>query len=1535
MRKLIVLMSALVVGVVQAALVDAFTGGTVYVDPAHDAVGDGSAANPYRSLQTAVQNAPALAKIVLAAGRYETGSQAGTLGGHETLARAVLTKKLYLKGAGSDLTVIVGAPAANPTADGLGTGAVRGILATDAAAGSILEGLTITGGRTLDYDETQTTTDSSLPNIRERKTSATNQLAMVGRNLAACGGGVYFTGASRATADLVTMVDCAVEDCRAGFAGGALYGNIRLVRCYVATSYAMTFQGGTIARVPVAFSSIFAGNGKTLKDVADTVHAAPASYSTGYLEGVFVNCTFNGNLGGGLPHTRTKLASGTDANSGPSLQRFQFYNSIFFVHGSGLRHVTGGVECYNCCQNMYGSLKNVTDYIRDAQGNKIVRDATQGTYWVTNSIGNVGSDYYPRLDEDKTGTTWSASPAVAGSETAAFCPQIQFGRYQFVGGMGRNCRLRTGSILINYGDTKWFTGATSKATLIPAEYLDKDFYGEPRVKDGQVDQGACEGGYTGAEYTVNVDSGCSLYVDDCYYAGTVIPGVRPGGLTGTPMTWRADVGNGELYGYSTTSVSNNGKAGWGGAHAQNYRYLYPDFRGTTVRILAEDPAQFPTITYQMRKAPSVKWVSPDGSDDNAGTEAAPYRTLQKAVDASSDFGVVLAKQGVYAEGGKADNNTTDADWVRTTGSRVEITKNIRLVGVEGADETVILGASADPDAQGIVNTGCGKGARRCIAAGGQKYVSIQGFTLTGGHTDSDPVGQKKSRDADVTAYNWSGAGVTAQGYNSGHQTVTVSDCVISNNVAYHAAALQNVIAVRCVITDNATVDRNGDVVGNVTNELPCVWSAIENSMLVNCMIYGNDRAASTVVDNSNGGYASIVNCFFCETNVSPVYGGQVYNSIFWQSKAVNGSVKGRCNIVWGGSEAGWKTTSAYAAVDPFVQDSSVGKFRLPRCSPAVTAGLYHADPGPFGLFYYFEGIHGGWPVYDAQGRTAAGCYQDFAPTWVQSETIGARGNCMEPASGVLLEEGESVTCYARPNAEATAGRKFLGYEVNGVMQSSIPAEGITVTAGKTPILRVAATFATNIYANASRPDDTGDGWTPETAKRTLNAALDLAIAGDVVHAAEGVYDDGARQHDMNLLVRSVAIVPDGVSLVADGALGKTVIEGAWGTHIQNLNGQNIDFGDDAIRCAKMGENTRLKGFTLHNGGTANDKRDDDVTATPNNDRIGGGVFGTATTVYEDCCFSNLCAVMQAAFSGGGTAIRCTFIRVGTSGNNVTDGAAHYHCFIDESFDALFANARAVKGCTFGPNNRVGFNGSMRPGTLVSLKSGGVLENSILLSESRYAEAGASNNLRQPRNCIFNVTQTNAFRTTVWGAGCQFMTVADMMVNADGTLQKDSPAIDAGLNEGLEKGLTADCDLGHGQRIYNGTVDVGAYEYDWRHDYTKTLKHPWAMVTAASEGVEKVAAGIRLDDGCTFHVNWPGSGSMYVATFVLSDGDSGTLTVTNQAGETLGTYGVTRGEQVLEIAKPTDDMALTFAYAGTGNAVLKPFATKAKLFLYIR
>lgn len=89
---------------------------------------------------------------------------------------------------------------------------------------------------------------------------------------------------------------------------------------------------------------------------------------------------------------------------------------------------------------------------------------------------------------------------------------------------------------------------------------------------------------------------------------------------------------------------------------------------------------------------------------------------------------------------------------------------------------------------------------------------------------------------------------------------------------------------------------------------------------------------------------------------------------------------------------------------------------------------------------------------------------------------------------------------------------------------------------------------TNYYVDASRPDNSGDGLSWATAKKTNQAAVDLTSDGDVVNVNDGTYNvnvsatPGIPTTSGNRLVITTDITVQSVN----GA-GQTIIEGAEAT----------------------------------------------------------------------------------------------------------------------------------------------------------------------------------------------------------------------------------------------------------------------------------------------------------------------------------------------------------------------------------------------------
>jgi len=148
------------------------------------------------------------------------------------------------------------------------------------------------------------------------------------------------------------------------------------------------------------------------------------------------------------------------------------------------------------------------------------------------------------------------------------------------------------------------------------------------------------------------------------------------------------------------------------------------------------------------------------------------------------------------------------------------------------------------------------------------------------------------------------------------------------------------------------------------------------------------------------------------------------------------------------------------------------------------------------------------------------------------------------------------------------------------------------------------------YVDGSRPDDIGDGRSLLTAKRTIQAAVQIAGAGDEIVVESGVYAPITNSFNKTILIRSI-----------------------------NGNKTTLIDGGTLRRCATLGTaqnhtNTLLVGFTLQNGvisgkggGVYGGTLDRCVISRNSATQAGGGA---ADSVLYNCL-----VVSNTAFSGGG------------------------------------------------------------------------------------------------------------------------------------------------------------------------------------------------------------------------------------------------------------------------------------------------------------
>jgi len=189
-------------------------------------------------------------------------------------------------------------------------------------------------------------------------------------------------------------------------------------------------------------------------------------------------------------------------------------------------------------------------------------------------------------------------------------------------------------------------------------------------------------------------------------------------------------------------------------------------------------------------------------------------------------------------------------------------------------------------------------------------------------------------------------------------------------------------------------------------------------------------------------------------------------------------------------------------------------------------------------------------------------------------------------------------------AELSAVTLPAGYTMKDLYGNPVPSSG--------PIAAGCALVRTGVYVDVAHGSDANYGGSPACAKKTIKAAIQVAVAGDVIHVAEGTYSpatEGTQTLATGDLPQTV-IVPEGMRLVADGRATHTIIEGQASDEPEDDYGNGVG----AVRCVYVSANASVEGFTLTKGHSR-------YTATGvNADQWGGAAYGasSATSRLVDC-----------------------------------------------------------------------------------------------------------------------------------------------------------------------------------------------------------------------------------------------------------------------------------------------------------------------------
>ena len=126
-----------------------------------------------------------------------------------------------------------------------------------------------------------------------------------------------------------------------------------------------------------------------------------------------------------------------------------------------------------------------------------------------------------------------------------------------------------------------------------------------------------------------------------------------------------------------------------------------------------------------------------------------------------------------------------------------------------------------------------------------------------------------------------------------------------------------------------------------------------------------------------------------------------------------------------------------------------------------------------------------------------------------------------------------------------------------------------------------------------------------------------------------------------------------------------------------------------------------------------------------------------------------------------------------------------------------------------------------------------------------------------------------------------------------------------------------------QRIYNGSIDIGAGEYDWRGDFAVRMKHLKRydlVVASASPAVTTNAlGGVTLTDGTALAADWTTALAGEISFLAVQTGE-GTLTVTCDGSPVSVDPETGRGA----VSVAAGAHRIEFSFAGTGTVALSDF-----------
>ena len=592
--------------------------------------------------------------------------------------------------------------------------------------------------------------------------------------------------------------------------------------------------------------------------------------------------------------------------------------------------------------------------------------------------------------------------------------------------------------------------------------------------------------------------------------------------------------------------------------------------------------------------------------------------------------------------------------------------------------------------------------------------------------------------------------------------------------------------------------------------------------------------------------------------------------------------------------------------DSLLKDADGGDYRPISCSPAVGGGALADD-----FYLRYTSDFNGDAILFADGKPTCGAIH----TTVQGVVVprARYGSLTSPAAVTNgVDEGETLVV-----SLANSTRPCAGFVVDGVT-NLMSATTYTFTGGAsgalTETVTIAPVYLPHWYVDAVNGNDASNGFTRASAKKTLKGIMDLGnniYGGDTIHVAEGVYNEGVMTYESGTIGTRV-VIPNGVTLLADGTRENTIIEGAVATG----GGDELGNGPGAVRCVAFANNSTvqgvIKGFTLRNGHTLSGVS----TAA---DYVGGGVY-TAKTGAGNCPCVMDCVITNCYANRGGAGynridyVNCFVVgnRAASAVSAIANGAAYGCVFARNTGNICVYTPYDIVNCTLFDN----YDGASVTYDIANPQTGAAVYNTV----AKGKVTGNSSYYLYASNCVFNATYSSDGQKKFYDTATRWVDESLLAFSPEGAPSSAThPVVDAAETSFMsrfETRMDYEKDALGGQRIYNGALDIGAVEYDWRKDFARMLGGGMASVNAASSSVVTSAVNsVTIRSGELDMTLTNDTGRKVDYSIPVEVSGAGTLTVSNN-GEPIAVLAASDGATVLAFKNSLAENNLTFLYEGS-------------------